>query len=68
MKGGAMEPPDRLAEAQRIIDQFSPERVDELITSSHDERAFQLRLASTWALVDIAQSLRTIASHTPTPA
>jgi hypothetical protein len=62
-----MPEPDRLSEAQRIIDQFSPGRGDEMITSSHDDRAFLLRLASTWALVDIAQSLRTIAKHTPTP-
>ena len=63
-----MTPPDRLAQAQRIIDQFSPQRAEELLTASTEERSFQLRLASTWALVDIARSLRTIAAHTPTPA
>jgi hypothetical protein len=62
-----MAQPDRLAEAERVIDQFAPERADEWINSSSDERAFLLRLASTWALVDIAQSLRTIAQHTPVP-
>jgi hypothetical protein len=37
------------------------------MTSSLDERTFLLKVASTWALVDIAQSLSTIARHTPTP-
>jgi hypothetical protein len=63
-----MTSPDRLAQAQRIVDQFSRERADESVTSSTEERSFDLRLASTCALVDIAQSLRTIAAHTPTPS
>jgi hypothetical protein len=69
-QGGAMATthPDRLAEAQRIIDQFAPERADELVHMSPNDRAFSLRLASVWAIVDIAQSLRTIAVHTPTPS
>jgi hypothetical protein len=62
-----MTPPDPLVQAQRIVDRLSPERADELVTST-EERALQLSLASTWALVDIAQSLRTLAAHTPTPA
>jgi hypothetical protein len=40
-----MTPPDALVRAQRIVDRFSPEPADERVTT--EERAFQLRLAST---------------------
>jgi hypothetical protein len=66
-RGAVMGQPDRLAEAQRIIAELAPDHAEEFLTSSHDERTFLLGVASTWALVDIAQSLRTIARHTPTP-
>jgi hypothetical protein len=59
---------DRLKEAEGIMESFAGSKMRRVIPTTEtplEERAYLLKLAESWALVDIAWSLRTLVLRTP---